>query len=70
MQLIKRRHVGAVSEYYHSEGKEWHRTLEGALIRAEEMRTAKIESLEKKIESLEKQIKKLQSLSFTQEESK
>lgn len=45
---------------YHGEGKEWHRTKESALARAEEMR-------KKKIDSLRKQIEKLEKLRFEQE---
>lgn len=40
--------------YYHGEGKEWHRTREVAVKRAEIMRTNKIESLQKSIAKLEK----------------
>ena len=39
------------SIYYH--GKDWHRTPEAALARAEEMRIAKLASLRKKIAKLE-----------------
>ena len=35
-------------------GKDWHRTQEAALSRAEEMKLAKIASLKKKIEKLER----------------
>jgi len=45
------------SSYYHGEGKDWHRTREGAIKRAEEMR-------ERKIQSLRKQIQKLENLKF------
>lgn len=45
------------SAYFYGEGKEWHRTKEGAIKRAEEMR-------EKKILSLKKQITKLENLKF------
>lgn len=41
-------------ESYHGEGKEWHRTKESALARAEELRKKKIASLCKQIEKLEK----------------
>lgn len=34
-------------QYYHGEGKEWHRTEEAALIRAEQMRIAKVASLKR-----------------------
>jgi hypothetical protein len=40
--------------YLHGEGKEWHRTPEAAVARAEEMRTAKIASLKKQIAKVEK----------------
>lgn len=39
--------------YYHGEGKEWHRTKESAIKKAEEMRQKKIESLKKQIKKLE-----------------
>jgi hypothetical protein len=49
------------SEWYenhaHGEGKDWHRTKESAVARAEKMRLAKISSLKKAI-------KKLESLKF------
>ena len=47
----------AWNESYHGEGKEWCRTKEEAIKRAEEMR-------KKKICSLKKQIEKLNSLRF------
>ena len=37
-----------------AKGKDWHRTAEAALYRADEMRAAKIESLRKSIARLEK----------------
>lgn len=37
----------------YGEGKEWHRTREGANARAEQMRLAKIASLQKQINRLE-----------------
>ena len=40
--------------YHHGEGKEWHRTKQGACLRAEEMRTAKLASLRKQITKLER----------------
>jgi hypothetical protein len=43
--------------YFHGDGNEWHRTQEGAFIRAEQMRL-------EKLRSLEKQITKLMSLKF------
>jgi hypothetical protein len=39
---------------FHGEGKEWHRTWESALKRAEEMRTAKLLSLAKSYANMEK----------------
>lgn len=45
------------NEFYHKEGKEWHKTKEAAIQKAEEMRI-------KKIKSLEKQIEKLKELKF------
>lgn len=41
-------------EYYHGEGRDWHRTRESALERAEVMRTNMIISLEKRIKNLRK----------------
>ncbi len=41
------------SLYYHGEGKEWHRTKESAIAKAEEMRREKIADLKKQIEKLE-----------------
>ena len=38
----------------HEEGKDWHRSKESAVKRAEEMRQKKISSLKKKLEKLEK----------------
>jgi hypothetical protein len=40
--------------HFHNEGKDWHRTEESALARAEKMRSNKIASLKKQIEKLEK----------------
>jgi hypothetical protein len=44
-------------ENYHGEGKDWHRTMEGAIARAEVMR-------KKKIASLHRAIKKLEAMTF------
>ena len=38
----------------HEEGKDWHRSKDSAVKRAEEMRQKKISSLRKKLEKLEK----------------
>ena len=40
--------------YYHDEGKDWHRSKESAVKRAEEKKKKKISSLKKKLEKLEK----------------
>lgn len=40
--------------YYHGEGRQWHRTAEGAKKKAEEMRLRKIASVKKSLEKLEK----------------
>lgn len=40
--------------FFHVEGKEWHRTEEAAIARAEEMRVAKIASLKRQMAKLEK----------------
>lgn len=42
-----------IINYLHGEGKEWHRTKESAIAKAEEMRQKKIESLKSLIEKLE-----------------
>ena len=39
--------------YFHGEGKEWHRTMELAISKAEEIRNKKIASLKKNIVKLE-----------------
>lgn len=39
--------------HFHGEGRDWARTKEDALNRAEEMKAAKIESLKKQIKKLE-----------------
>lgn len=41
-------------ENIHGEGRDWHRTRESAVARAEEMRVAKIASLSKQIARFEK----------------
>lgn len=47
---------GSFRQHFHTEGKDWHRTAEGAIDRAEEMRVNAIASAEKKIKRL-RQIK-------------
>lgn len=44
--------IGSCS-YLHGEGREWHRTKEGAIIRANEMRKRKINSIRKTLSKLE-----------------
>lgn len=44
--------VGSL-QYLHGEGREWHRTRESAVIRAEAMRKAKIASVRKQLARLE-----------------
>ena len=63
MAIVRGKTRGTLDLYLHGEGKEWHRTLDAAIVRAEEMRV-------KKIVSLEKQIKKFKALKFTVEEAK
>ncbi len=48
---------GSGVSMYYAHGNEWHRTREAAIARAEEMRIAKIKSLEKTLS-------KLRSMSF------
>ena len=40
--------------HFHGEGKDWTRTKEAAVARAQEMKTKKIKSLKKQIEKLER----------------
>lgn len=46
--------AGGYIHYLHRRRKEWHLTLNAAIERAEEMRTKKIESLQKQISALQK----------------
>ena len=46
--------TGYYGESFFGEGKDWHRTKEGAISRAEQMRIAKIASLEKSIVKMNK----------------
>lgn len=41
-------------EHFHGEGKDWHRTKESAVARAESMRIKKIASLKKSLSAFEK----------------
>jgi len=49
--------IGSNGMYFHGEGKDWHRTKESAIKRAEEMR-------KKKITSVEKQLQRLKDMKF------
>lgn len=51
-RMISYRRGSAYTVYVY--GKDWHRTREAAVKRAEEMRLAKIKSLRRQIEKLEK----------------
>lgn len=42
------------NDTYHGEGRDWHRTRESAIAKAEQMRLKKIESLKKQIAKYEK----------------
>lgn len=44
--------VANTVQYLHGEGREWHRTYESAIARAEQMRRKKILALQKQIERL------------------
>lgn len=45
------------TQYYHGEGRDWHRTKEAAVARAEQIRI-------KKIASIHKQVKRIEGLKF------
>jgi len=55
--LISYRALGCMTQYFHGEGKEWHRTREAAVAKAEGM-------VDQKLQSLRKQIKKLEAMKF------
>ncbi len=46
---INRKH-----DYYHGEGREWHRSRETAIFKAQAMKEAKIKALNKQLEKLNK----------------
>ena len=52
-------------QYGTAHGKDWHRTPEAALARAEEMRKAKIASLRKSIEKMERMTFKAPNVELT-----
>lgn len=43
---------GCYNQYFHTEGKEWHRTKESAIAKANKMRDQKILNLKKNIDKL------------------
>lgn len=47
--------------YYHGEGREWHRTHDAAIVRAEVIRDAKIASIEA-------QLRKLRAMTFAKKD--
>ena len=55
VEISKSEHAYAI--YLHGEGRDWHKTLEGAVARAEEVKI-------KKLHSLDKQIKKISAIEF------
>lgn len=46
---------GLYGRFFHGEGRDWHRTREAAVRRANQMRIAKIASLKKQLAKLESQ---------------
>lgn len=51
--LVGLHHCGV----FHGEGREWHRTREAAVVRANQMRLAKIKSLQKQLAGLQDEFK-------------
>lgn len=51
--VVIRRAGDTWDQYYHGEGKDWHRSEDAAKARAEAMRIAKIVSLKKSINKME-----------------
>ena len=43
-----------MTQYFHDEGKGWHKTIESAIKEANRMRDSRIKALEKQIEKLKK----------------
>jgi len=56
-RMVTYRNSNGYTEYLHGEGKDWHRTWDSALQRAESMRV-------KRIKSLERSLKRMQGLVF------
>lgn len=46
--------INRVHDYYHGEGRQWHRSKETAIFKAEAMKEAKIKALNKQLEKLKK----------------
>ena len=56
-QMIVYKRVGIHADHLHGEGKDWHRTLEAAQEKAEEVRI-------KRLHSLDNQIKRINAIDF------
>ncbi len=54
--LIVTREPGKMNHYLHGDGREWHRTRESAVAKANDMKRRKIESLKKQIAAIEKKV--------------
>ena len=52
--MVKDMDTAFVAQYYHIEGKGWHRTIESAIKHAHVMRDNRIKALEKQIDKLKK----------------
>ena len=52
--MVVCKYANSFPEYFHGEGKEWHRTRDSAVRKAEEMRTRKIAALKRQLSKLEK----------------
>jgi hypothetical protein len=57
MVVVRRDAPNCLDQYYHGEGRDWHKTRESAVNRAREMKI-------KKLQSLDKQIKKISAIEF------
>lgn len=53
VRLIEHKTLGR-GKLFHTEGREWHRTFQSALARCEEMREAKLKSLENQAAKIRK----------------
>ena len=53
MFVVKGKDPLTMTQHFHGEGKEWHRTKQMAVLQAEEMRLNKIRSLSRAIAKLE-----------------